>query len=66
MKDIESKINMRGEGESIFKIVGAVIHRKICYLLLTKKNTIFFVRPSKLCLRIIVLNFFSFLKLGYS
>ena len=27
---------MRGRGQSIFKTVGAIIHSKICYLLLTK------------------------------
>ena len=51
--------------ESIFKIVGAIIHSKICYLLLTKE-IIFFVRPSKLCLRNVFLKFSSFLRLRYS
>ena len=31
------------------KMVGAIIHSKICYLLLRKEMQSFFVRPSKLC-----------------
>ena len=54
---------MRGGGQSIFKILGATVHSKICYLLLTKET--FFVRPSKLCLRLNVINFSSFLRLRY-
>ena len=38
---------MIGRGQSILKIVGSIIHGKMCYLLLTKKNKIFFVRPGK-------------------
>ena len=30
-----SKTNMRGRGQSIFKIVGVITHSKMCYLLLT-------------------------------
>ena len=40
---------MRGRGQSIFKIAGAIIHSKICYLLLTREIQYFFVRPSTLC-----------------
>ena len=41
MKDIQSKISMRERGQSFFKIVGAIIHIKICYLLLTKEMQFF-------------------------
>ena len=51
--------------ESIFKTVSAIIHSKICNLLLTKEINVF-VRPCKICRRIIFLNFFSFLRLRYS
>ena len=34
-------IIIRGGGQSIFKIVGATIHSKICYLLLTKETFFF-------------------------
>ena len=39
---------MIGGGQSIFKMVGAIIHIKICYLSLTKEIQYFFVRASKL------------------
>ena len=32
---------MRGRGQSIFKIVGAIIQSRICYLLLTKRDANF-------------------------
>ena len=35
---------MRGRGQSIFKIVGAIIQSKICYLLLAKQNTTSFLK----------------------
>ena len=50
---------MREKGHSIFKIVGAIIHGKLCYLLLTKEIQYFFVRPSKLCLRLVVIFLLS-------
>ena len=40
---------MTGRGQNIFKMVGATIHSKTCYLLLTKEIQSFFVRPIKLC-----------------
>ena len=57
---------MRGRSQSISKIVGAITHSKICYLLLTKEIQHFLVRPSKLCLRLIFIKFPSFLGLRYS
>ena len=41
MKDVQSKISMRERGQSIFKIVGAIFHSKICYLSLTNEMQFF-------------------------
>ena len=35
------KISMRGKSQSIFKMVGAIIQSKTCYLLLTKEIQFF-------------------------
>ena len=40
---------MGGRNQSIVKMVGAIIHSKICYLSLTKEIQSFFLRNSKLC-----------------
>ena len=48
MKNISPEISKRGRRLSIFKMIGAIIHSKICYLSLTKEIQSFFVRSSKL------------------
>ena len=40
---------MIGRGQSIFKMVGAIIHNKMCYLSVAKEIQSFFERTSKLC-----------------
>ena len=35
---------MRRRGQSIYKMMGAIIHGKICYLLLTKEIPFFFLQ----------------------
>ena len=54
------KISLRGRGQSVFEKMSAIIHCKIYYLLWTKKMQSFFIRISKLWLRLIVLKFSSF------
>ena len=39
---------MTGRVQSIFKMVGAIIHSKNLLFIINKRNTIYFVRPSKL------------------
>ena len=60
------KFSMRLREQSIFEMVDAIIHRKTSYLLLIKEIQSFFIIPSKLCLRLIVLRFSSSLRLRYS
>ena len=62
------QLSIRGRGQSILEIVGAIIHSQICYLLLTKEIQSFFIRFNfyELCLGFIILKFSSFLRLRYS
>ena len=39
---------MRGRGQNIFKMVGAVIHSKTLYLLLTKEIQSFFCKTQQI------------------
>ena len=57
---------MIGRGQSILKIVGSIIHGKMCYLLLTKINKIFFVRPGKFFEDHFSYTFFIFEAFRYS
>ena len=47
---------MRGRGQSILVMVGAIIHSRICDILLTEEIQSFFIRASKLLMRVIVLK----------
>ena len=53
---------MRGRGQSIFKMVSAIIN----LLFIINKRDVVFLRASKLCLRLILLKLSSFLRLKYS
>ena len=57
---------MRRKGQSTFNMMGAIIHGNIRYLLLRKEIQSVFARPCQLCLRFIVHEFSSFLRLKYS